>query len=166
MTPIKPMFGREIYDIAMSDPEIASVFKGVLAYDQLNVIQNSGFPALFILNSDKASSSGEHWLLIFLTNEHFCVMFDSLALSFPVYRDLFTIINKKCRTIFTAPFRVQHFNSSSCGQHTLFFLFLLKLFTPQEIFKYIYEKHNFILNDNLASFYVELLKKNKKKTYY
>ena len=156
---MRPMYGKEIYNIILSDPEIYPIFKGVLAYDQIHLIQQCKFPASFILNSDKSDSNGEHWILIFLSNKNFGLFYDPLCLPFQIYSDLFLILFNKCKNIISAPYRVQSIDSSCCGYHTLFFLFLLKIFSPQDIFNDIYEKSNPELNDQLAYFCVKLFKK-------
>ena len=155
MTPIKPLYGFEILDIVRADPEISAFFKGVIAYDQLKLIQQANFPCAFILNSDSSKNKGEHWLLIFLPNNNLGIVLDSLQFPIQLYTELFLTVLKKCKIIQTAPFRVQSLNSAACGYHALFALFMLKKFNIHEIFKYIYEKGNYNLNDEIAYFCIQ-----------
>ena len=157
MTRLRPLYGWEIRNIATSDPEIAAFFKGVIAWDQIHLIKECNFPATFILNSDNSDGKGEHWVLIFLTNKNLAIFFDSLSLPLQIYSDLFLILLKKCQAVLIAPYRVQSLESSACGYHTLFFLYLLKIFSPKEIFTDIYMKGRCEFNDFLANFYLRHL---------
>ena len=80
----------------------------------------------FILNLDKCSDAGSHWVTIYIKNEENRIIFgDSLNLD-GLNKVVKTLIKKFGGSIETIPYRIQHYNSTSCGQFCVFILHHLK----------------------------------------
>ena len=51
---------EDIYKFSQSDPVCKNIFSGVLARNELPIINK--LPCAFILNTHKKNQTGEHWL--------------------------------------------------------------------------------------------------------
>ena len=66
---------QQITEYLMSDEYTMKYFRGVMAYDELPIINPPN--GLYIVNTDISSGPGKHWVCIFLGDN--CEYFDSLG---------------------------------------------------------------------------------------
>lgn len=108
-----------------------SIFKGVFARDELP--RDLTFPTCFIINTQKRSQEGAHWLAFFYNKNGFCNFFDSYGRS-PTHFGLDQYLNETSKGWNWNRKRIQG-NSSYCGHYCLLFLYFscrnqsLKFFT-------------------------------------
>jgi len=53
------------------------IFRGVFARDQLENVSLDRYPIAFVVNTDKSSGPGEHWVAIFIDQNGRGYYFDS-----------------------------------------------------------------------------------------
>lgn len=109
-------------------------YKGCFARDRLPTRDNEKRPSLFILNTDKSSEKGEHWVLIYCPdNYEFDFYFDSFGLP-PRTSDILKFLKQNKWT--WNPFIVQNLFSTACGFHVLFVsYFLCRGYSFQDVMK-------------------------------
>jgi hypothetical protein len=72
-----------IRKICRSNPALNARFIGVFASDELRDAQlPDKYPAFLVVNNQKSTQSGEHWLMMAFTSEETLVYFDSFGMSF------------------------------------------------------------------------------------
>jgi hypothetical protein len=126
-------------------------FVGVFPRNKLPVIKK--YPSCLIINTDKASESGTHWVAVYLENvtgEYF----DSFG-RVPMYREIFDFMERNCPGGWRYnSFAFQDENSTVCGQHSIFFLRMkLQGHSYCDILNYL-SRSNPILNDSLVASYL------------
>ncbi len=106
----------QLRDILQSDFEINKHFLGVFPADKAPTDQ----PGCIIVNEDKSSKPGTHWVAIFRFPSGIVEYFDSYGrdpTATPIKTDL------KNQVVITSKKRVQGLLSSTCGQHCIYYLF-------------------------------------------
>lgn len=111
-------------------------FCGVLARDQLPQIVK--WPSSYVINTDKSSEPGEHWLAFYYDKNGKCEFFDPLGFS-PKYYNLEDFLKSSSKIYYYNTQQLQGLFSEYCGYYcTLFILiksrnfnlnYFLKLFT-------------------------------------
>jgi len=120
-------------------------FLGVFARDTLPDLQDVSYPIALIVNSDKISEPGTHWLAIHAKSADQVVFFDSFGkppLFYGIEIDMY--LNK----YFNGQYRenriqVQAMSSDMCGLFCVFFLYNMcaGLTLPEIMRKFEYPKH-------------------------
>ena len=98
--------------------ENVSEFIGVFPRDRLPSPPPSSFPFSLIMNTDKASQPGKHWVAVYCT-EKTCEYFDSFGLP-PLYHELSKLYNN--RKLFWSSRCIQHPQSRTCGEFCISFV--------------------------------------------
>ena len=97
----------------------------VLACDELPLTTIRRLPAALIVNTDPSTQQGRHWLAIYVTSDRVGYFFDSFG-NTPMYREfpenIFCFLSKNCKRIIYSGSQVQHIQSTTCGEHCIFFL--------------------------------------------
>lgn len=111
-------------------------FIGCFAADKIpKEIQK--FPCSMVVNLDRATNEGSHWIAIYIRNQTTVYIFDSLLIPIlPV--PIKTFLSQFPKQI-KNKFPVQNPLSKECGQHCIVFLYFISL-------GYTYEKYLLILN--------------------
>ena len=126
----------EIYQVLMGDDMSKANFSNVLARDQLP--KKINWPSSFVINTDKQSKPGEHWLAFYYDKDGICEFFDPLGFS-PKYYHLDKFLQSTSKEYFYNSQQIQGLFSKYCGYYcTLFVMvksrnhnldFFLKLFS-------------------------------------
>lgn len=119
------MYGSTISKVLTSDSWCKDIFKGLICKDVLPKFKRvETFPMLYIYNTASSDESGEHWLAIYFTSSDKVEFFDPLSQSVSSYGlvKYFKTIGIKKLDYNTQP--VQHFTSTTCGYHVLYFSLL------------------------------------------
>lgn len=100
-------------------------FIGTLACDQLTEIKVCNFPSMLIANTQPSTMPGEHWVAVYITKHKDGYFFDSFGnppdyVDFPAEFNNF--LKKNCVNVCYSSRQVQNFDSTTCGQHCVFFL--------------------------------------------
>ena len=91
-------------------------FAGVYARDRIPKIMF--YPSFYIINSDKSSERGSHWVAMRFT-ETTCEYFDSFGLP-PMYSEMIKAVGK--RKLLWNGRCIQHPNSYTCGEFCISFV--------------------------------------------
>jgi uncharacterized protein YutD len=143
----------QIDKILKKDKKSKKIYLGTFPFDKLP--KNFKYPACFIINNQKSTEIGEHWLAIYFDSQKKCYFFDSFGMD-PKFYNLLSYLKTKSTTIIHNKLQIQSFFSEYCGYYCIIFLLL-------KVRKY---SLNFILsqfkdpesNDNLIK---NLIKKNE-----
>ena len=112
------MNGLQINNILKK--KLGRVFKGVYAIDQIAGLKPSA-PAAYVINTKPISSSGEHWMAVYITSNRKAVYFDSFGRQ-PCRSQIIKFLKKHStkwtfsRKIIQNPFTI------TCGEHCIVFL--------------------------------------------
>ena len=125
----------EIFTVLKNDYFSKNNFFGVLARDQLP--KEIKWPSSFIMNTDKSSKPGAHWLAISYNKHGKCEFYDPLGFS-PKYYNMDDYLKNTSKEYFYNSQQMQGIFSEYCGYYcTLFIMvqsrnhnldFFLKLF--------------------------------------
>jgi hypothetical protein len=97
-----------------------SAFQGVFARDQLQkqpALKKGNF---VIVNTDKRTSPGAHWVLIFRHRNGDVTFFDSYGHQ-PLYKEIYKFIMRENSEFYFNNWQLQDIASSTCGHYVLFF---------------------------------------------
>lgn len=133
------MYDFEINEICASFPN----FLGVFSRDEIPIVHS--YPSYSIINTDKASDRGSHWLACRVDLRK-CEYFDSFGLP-PIYEEISQFIGD--RSLVWNNKRIQSYSSKNCGAFCICFV---KLRSKGLSFKQIIKRFssNVQLNDNKA----------------
>ena len=109
----------DLVSFARSDPAIASCFVGVLALDQLGARVDS-YPAAYIINTDKSTAPGEHWVALYFESEDVADYFDSYGLH--PFGAIYDFAKANATDVYYNKKMIQSFTSKWCGAYCLYFL--------------------------------------------
>jgi hypothetical protein len=113
----------QILEILSNDPFSKKYFKNVLAIDELPNSSKKIKNSAFIINTDKKTEKGEHWLSVFYDGQSNCQFFDSLGLGPEIYNLENFIINTS-KAAFTNKYAVQSIFSEYCGYYAILFVMI------------------------------------------
>ena len=120
-------------------------FIGVFARDQLpNKIK---FPSSFIINTEKSTEPGEHWLAVYYDKNGTCDFFDPLGFS-PKYYKIDDYLKDTSRKYFYNTQQMQGIFSKFCGHYCILFI-LVKSRNYNLIFFLSLFTNNTNFNDNI-----------------
>ena len=106
------MNSLEIYEKLTGDDMSKKNFVNVLARDELPL--KIKWPSSFVINTDKSSKPGEHWLAMYYDKNGSCEFFDTLGFS-PKYYDLNEYLKASSHEYFYNPQQIQGLFSHYCG---------------------------------------------------
>jgi len=124
----------------------------VLAHDLLKIDSIKNYPAAFILNTDKHSNPGEHWVCLYYKTSKECFFFCSYGHSTKFYNFNFkpTIWNSV---------RFQSYSSSRCGEFCVVVLHQLSLNNSFKRALSLFNKSNTKQNDSFVRSYINKIYK-------
>ena len=93
-------------------------FRGVYARDRLPS-SVTGKPALFVVNTDTATKSGEHWIVMYFDADGTAEYFDSLA-EYPL-KTFENYLNKHSKHWVANEKQLQSIISRFCGSHVVLY---------------------------------------------
>jgi len=111
----------DLFEFCIRDSSCSSVFLGVFSRDRLPT-KLPFLPCAFIINTDRISEPGEHWLAFYIDSGKKAEFFDPCGQHPRVY-DLENYLDKISSKWTFNDRRIQSFFSDVCGQICLFYLY-------------------------------------------
>ena len=139
------MNSLQISKIIYSDKYSKKIFLGVLARDELP--QKVKWPCSFILNTDKSTEPGQHWLAINYSSHGKCEFFDSLGFG-PDFYDLTKFLTNTSNSYEYNKNSIQSIFSEYCGYYCVLFLLIRSRNYSFRKFLMFFDK-NTLFNDKL-----------------
>jgi hypothetical protein len=121
---------------------LKKIFKHVLPRLPKNIV----FPSAYVINTDKSSEPGEHWLAIFYDSDGFCTFFDSFARSPSVF-SLDEFLNKTANGWRSNNMQLQDMNTATCGYYCVYFVLLMSRGLCLEDILLLFDEKNLFYND-------------------
>jgi hypothetical protein len=144
------LYSTEIYDILKSDEFSKTIFKAVLARNELP--SKVTFPSAYIINNKNNNHPGEHWIAFFYDAKGNVDFFDSFARGPSAY-GLTKYLFKTSKSINCNKIRLQSFFSEYCGYHAIYFILLRSRNIPLSLIEnFFYDKKDVNINDFRISF--------------
>lgn len=134
------------------DPEKCSV-AGVFPRDWLTMDRFARFPACCIVNTDKATQPGKHWVAFYLRTPNEFEFFDSYGL----HPSLYQFDELWSNPIEHNPVSLQSDFSNTCAHFCLYFLHAKTLSFPMSTIVRSFSPVNLIWNDKLVRKFVRKL---------
>lgn len=135
---------------------------GVLACDELPKLRVKKLPAVIIVNTDPSSMPGAHWLAIYITHDRQGYFFDSFG-NPPTYDEyppnIINFLSKNCKKLLYSQKQVQDVQSTTCGEHCIFFLSNIQKGVSYQRVLNMYTR-NLICNDVMVCAYVKKIHPN------
>ena len=103
------------------DKKTKSLYIGTFPFDKLP--DKFNFPACFIINNQKSTEIGEHWLAVYFDSKKKCYFFDSFGMHQKFY-GLNNYLKKKSTEIIYNKLQLQSFFTEYCGYYCVIFLLL------------------------------------------
>jgi len=138
----------EIGSVLQTDPFTCCLFGGVFAADRLPVKVSR--PSLFIVNSDKASKPGEHWLAIYFPQRGPAEYFDSYGMR-PFVRDHLNFIERNSVRWIHNDKKLQGWGSLVCGQYCIMYALFRSRGVSMERYCSLFSTENPEMNDRIVS---------------
>jgi hypothetical protein len=117
------MNSLQIVNVLTNDIFSKKFFKKVYAIDQIPNDNKKYKNAAFIINTDKKTGKGEHWLAVFYDKNNNSQFFDSLGFG-PEFYGLSEFLLKTSKNSITNKFGVQSFLSEYCGFYSILFIMI------------------------------------------
>lgn len=114
------MNNLNIYKILSRDPHTSKYFVGVFPSDKIPRITE--FPAALVINTDKHTEEGSHWLAIFIVNHQTLEFFDSYGFPPDKYGEDITRFVTRYSRIKWNKICLQSLTSNVCGPFCIYFL--------------------------------------------
>jgi hypothetical protein len=111
----------QIFEILSKDKFSKKYFYSVISIDELPLSKRKLKTTAYIINTDKRSGKGEHWLSIFYDQKSNCQFFDSLGFGPEIYgMENFLLSTSKSIQINKYP--IQSVFSELCGYYSILFI--------------------------------------------
>lgn len=116
----------ELMQLLQHDPYVSPYFQGVFASDQLPHHRQTGITS-FVVNTDPASRSGQHWIAIFIypdcaSGHYIGEYFDSYGDEVPIPRNIRQFLKRNVSSIQRNVKALQSFYGITCGAFCVYFL--------------------------------------------
>ena len=135
----------EIAQCLQSHPLTQDHFRGVFALDELTRQNSTGF---YVVNTDKRSQKGAHWVLCYLPLKGAPLYFDSYGMP-PLYQEFYTFMLGSNDTFSYNMQQLQDVDSSVCGHYVLYVCSCLACGESMQDIRRRFSTSNFSLNDKL-----------------
>jgi hypothetical protein len=113
----------QIFEILSNDPYSKKYFQTVLAIDDLQLFKKKLKSQAYVINTDKRSGKGEHWLSVFYDGQSNCQFFDSLGFGPEIY-NMEDFLKTTAKSIQINKFPVQSVFSEFCGFYSILFILI------------------------------------------
>jgi hypothetical protein len=144
------LYSEEIYDILKADEFSKTIFKAVLARNELP--SKVTFPSAYIINNKNNNHPGEHWVAFFYDENGNVDFFDSFARGPSAY-GLTKYLTKTSKSVNYNKIRLQSFFSEYCGYHAIYFILFRSRNIPLSLIEnFFYDKKDVNINDFRISF--------------
>ena len=117
------MNNREIAAVLLRDIHLRRVFRGVYPRDLIPHYVNTREPSAFVINTDRASGPGEHWVAVWFDGRGKVEYFDSFGLP-PFHPDIEAFIFRHGQKYIFNQRLLQDLTSSMCGYYVLYYIFM------------------------------------------
>ena len=146
-----PLSTRVLNYLAKDDPVLKRYFHGTYAADQLPRHPVKRVSTGYIVNTDPAGKTGEHWLGIW-TKGDVCEVFDSFGLPLSTYHqpDLQRWF-KQWKHVLQNQDTLQALDSQTCGHYALMYLKSRARGLSMQDFLSQWRSDNLVLNDHRVS---------------
>ena len=126
-----------------------------ISCDELINIKICRFPICLVVNTDVSTKPGSHWVAFFKNskNDHL-EFFDSYGCCLDSYGLHFTRFAKSFNRCIENVKQIQNFNSSVCGNYTIFWLYK-RLLKCTRIHVYCMFSNNFKANDDIVNNFIQ-----------
>ena len=163
------MNNKEITTLLKSDPRARRVFKGVFPRDRLPTTinnNNNNLPSAYIINTDRSSGPGEHWVCVWFDGHGRAEYFDSFGLP-PTLVAIQNFISRNSYVRSNYNQRLcQSLVSSACGLYVLYYVLMksrgASLFRIQQPF----HPHNLRTNDTKVRTLVSNLLRHRNRKLF
>jgi hypothetical protein len=115
------MYTSELIELLKKDKYSRKSFCGVIPYDKLP-IKKIRRPCSFIINTQKSTEPGEHWIAIYLPKKGKIEFFDSYGLK-PTIDKIYKMFFLNGKYYIHNKKTIQGVDSKNCGLFTLFFIY-------------------------------------------
>lgn len=136
--------------LAYNHPTLQKYYGGTRACDRLPSTLSKQEKKAYIVNTDPHDKPGTHWLAIW-TEENYCEMMDSFALSFDIHPESMPLqqwIQRHFEFSKMNSIPLQSIQSDSCGDYALFYLIDKSNGYSMEHFLNRFKRHDFVWNDH------------------
>lgn len=149
------MNGKQLAHLLSMDPATSMYYKGMAMKDSESLPFPHADPALYIVNTGRMTSQGEHWCAVLFqgNDEEF---FDPFGMPSVIYgfENLFGTREMQVREKTYNGVCVQHPASAVCGHHCLFYAFhRCRGYGLEKILK-MYDRNDLEKNDKMAMNFV------------
>ena len=116
---------REIKTILLGDPHLQKIsLIDVCARDQLPTYFDPTKTVGFIVNTDKQTDRGSHWVALYIDSFGQCTYFDSFGFG-PLYSEIVNfILRNSTKPLIYNSRMLQDVGSTSCGLYAIYFLLM------------------------------------------
>ena len=131
----------QINKLMANDKFTKKIYLGTFPIDKLPT--KIKYPSGFILNNQKSTEIGEHWIAMYFDNQKNCEFFDSFG-NGPKFYNLGNYLNKMCNgyNSFNKK-KLQSDYSSFCGYYCiLFLLFKARCFSLRKFLSYFRDSNS------------------------
>jgi hypothetical protein len=115
------MYTSELIQLLKKDKYSKKSFCGVVPYDKLP-LKKLRRPCSFIINTQKSTEPGEHWIAVYLPKRGRIEFFDSYGLK-PTIDKIYKMFNLNGKYYIYNNKAIQGVDSKNCGLFTLFYLY-------------------------------------------
>lgn len=88
------LYTDQIDLILRSNARTKHPYEGTFPSDKLETISVHKYPSCYIVNSDKSTKPGRHWLCVYVSSPSRINFFDSYALDLPNYSDIDKFVHR------------------------------------------------------------------------
>lgn len=151
------MYASQLQRILTKDPVVRRQFGGVLAADQLPTrIRNR--PKVFIINTDKSTDPGSHWVAFYFPERGPVEFFDSCGRCPDHYQKSFKkVLLKNGRYYKYNRVKIQDETSVTCGHFCLFYAYHRCYGWSWRWIINVFDKQRLDKNDQIATSFVDHL---------
>jgi hypothetical protein len=115
------MYTSELIKLLKKDKYSRKSFCGVVPYDKLPM-KRIRRPCSFIINTQKSTEPGEHWIAIYLPRRGEIEYFDSYGFK-PTIDKIYKLIHLNGKIYIHNNKTIQGVDSKNCGLFTLFYIY-------------------------------------------
>jgi hypothetical protein len=112
----------QIDQFLKSDKFAKKGFKGVIPINYLP-LKYVDRPSSYIINTDNSNLPGEHWFALYIPLKGPIEYWDSYGLK-PINNEIYKFIKMNKRPFIYNRFKIQSNNSMTCGQYSIFYIYL------------------------------------------
>ena len=150
---MRPLLGLDLQTILLSDPVTNGRIVGCFALNE-SWKRYKKLPAIYIVNTGRLGSPGEHWLGIYIDIDRSCDYFCSYGTKpiASIYQKLINILNVKYVKFNTLS--IQHPLSNTCGYFVYYFLYYRSRGLDYDSILNTFKNYDYFQNESLLRDFV------------